>query len=211
MEKYMDRIWRQRRDRKVQLHVPMFVGGFSLTNPQKRTHHRPNFSNGSSPDSGANKVKRRIEHRGDEKLGPVNLEEQRRGARGTQRMTKLTTRPSHSREFRSTRGENFWLTFQLICSHPIDVIWFEKSPLSPLSFLSFLDFSLFLCHFDHEKLRNMSTANITKGMCLSHMGNMCPTHTRANASRVCSTRSFATAIPLKLYARRVPMLNAFLE
>lgn len=29
----------------------------------------------------------------------------------------------------------------------------------------------------------MSTANITKGMRSSHMGNMCPTHTRANASR----------------------------
>lgn len=30
--------------------------------------------------------------------------------------------------------------------------------------------------------RDMSTVNITKGMCSSHMGNMCLTHTRVNAS-----------------------------
>lgn len=51
-------------------------------------------------------------------------------------------------------------------------------------------------NFAHEKLRDMSTANITKGMCSSHMGNMCPTHTRANASRV--TRTCAVRYSLSI-------------
>ncbi|KYN07921.1 hypothetical protein ALC62_01103 [Cyphomyrmex costatus] len=78
----------------------------------------------------------------DEKLGPVNLEEQRRGARGTQRMTKLTTRPSHSRE-------NFATNVL-----PLDRCDGLKK-VSPLFcfFMSvtFPDFSLFLRHFYYKK------------------------------------------------------------
>ncbi|KYN28226.1 hypothetical protein ALC57_02286 [Trachymyrmex cornetzi] len=159
----------------------------------------------------------------DEKLGPVNLEEQRWGARGTQRMTKLTTRPSHSRENFPTdvlpldrcdeNNEDSCLAERIYPESALarqEQITGRGGKVVLQSGVKYLFYNAAPL-IAHEKLRDMSTANITKGMCSSHMGNMCPTHTRANASRVCSSRSSATAIPLKLYARRVPILNAFLE
>ncbi|EFN67651.1 hypothetical protein EAG_11684 [Camponotus floridanus] len=182
----------------------------------------------------------------DEKLGPVNLKEQRRGARETQRMTKLTTRSSHSKSLIPREARTFGFNFSADAApHAIDnekdsgkeyslvekkmfqtkVVWFrgghkmcesdaentllyptiylesitvqldEKAPHLPFSVASSLwHFAVLRLVKRHGLLRDMSAVNITKGMCSSHMGNMCLTHTRVNACRLRHTNALSGTV-----------------